>query len=114
MKSFYRGKKHRLLLSLLFFAALNYMFTFSFAGNSTIIEQQEQRQPRKVNVLYIVDGEPMAKDEVDKLDLEEIDQIEHIRESEKIKQYTDEEVHMVVVIKLKKKDSEEQQQAESD
>ena len=64
-------------------------------------------QPEKPTILYIVDGEEWSVKEVDELDLDEIEQIEHIREEEKIKLYTEKDVDMVVIITLKQdKDKE--------
>lgn len=49
-------------------------------------------------IIYIVDGKEMSAKEVDKLDQEKIEQMEFIKDKEKIRQYTDKDVETVVLI----------------
>lgn len=64
------------------------------------------QQDDKNAIFYIVDGEPMSTKEVDKIDMENIEQIEYIKDKEKIKLYTDEDVDTVVLITMKKEEKE--------
>lgn len=66
--------------------------------NSVIQEKKQEKQ----TILYIVDGEPMSAKEADKLDTEQIEKMQFIKEPEEIRKYTDEEVDMVVLITMKK------------
>lgn len=55
---------------------------------------------------YLVDGKHMTSKEVDKLKMEEIEQIEYVKEKEKIREYTKENVDVVVLITMKKPKAE--------
>lgn len=66
--------------------------------NKTIQEKKQDKQ----TILYIVDGKAMSAKEADKIDPGDIEKMEFIKEEEKKRKYTDEEVDIVVLITLKK------------
>lgn len=69
-------------------------------ANSRFVLQKKQ------HMYYLVDGKPMTSKEVDKLDQEKIEKIEFIKEKEKIREYTKEDVDAVVLITIKKPKAE--------
>ena len=82
---------------------------FSLQANENISAGNAFQQEQEV-ILYIVDGEEWSSEEVDRLELDEIEQIEYIREKEKFWLYTDKDVDVVVVIKLKKQEEQQDQE----
>ncbi len=84
-------------------SATNYRF---IKGNHSLTEMQDDKQEKTV-IFYIVDGEPMSAKDVDKLKIEDIEQMEYVKEKEKIKLYTDEDVDTVVLITTKNQKKKE-------
>jgi hypothetical protein len=78
-----------------------YTFSYTSASFGNMSEVQDEKQ-EKQTILYIVDGEPMSAKEADKIDTEQIEKMEFVRENEQIRKYTDEDVEMVVLITMKK------------
>ena len=76
-------------------------------GNNAFSELQDDRQ-EKQDIIYLVDGEPMSAKEVDKIKIENIEQVEYVKDKEKIKQYTDEETDVVVLITTKNQKKKEE------
>ena len=77
--------------------------TFGYSTVSAAIDQEMQdNKQKKPSIQYIVDGKPMPAKEADKMDPNDIDKMEFIKEKEKIRKYTDKEVDMVVLITMKK------------
>ena len=75
--------------------------------DNTFPELQNEEQ-EKQDIFYLVDGEYMSGKEVDKIKIEDIEQIEYVKDKEKIKQYTDEEPDVVVLITTKNQKKEEE------
>jgi hypothetical protein len=76
-------------------------FSHAYSNSPHIEKKLSEIQQDKPAILYIVDGTPMSAKEVDKLDPNNIEKMEFIKEKEKIRLYTDEEVDTVVLITLK-------------
>ncbi len=93
----------RTVLGVLLFVAISCPITFGYSSNSAEIghELQENKQ-KKQSIYYIVDGKHMSAKEVDKIDPATVDKMEFIKEAEKIRKYTEEDVDMVVLITMKK------------
>jgi hypothetical protein len=69
------------------------------------------QEQQKSNILYLVDGKPMKAKDVDKIDMADIEQLEYIKEKDRIRQYTeDETVGTVVLITLKNSTKQEQEE----
>lgn len=87
--------------------SLMVLFLVSFFAEQAITAQ-DQPGKEKPHILYIVDGKPMPAKDVDKLDFQLIEQIEYVKEKEKIRKYTeDEAIETVVLMKMKKPEAEE-------
>lgn len=74
-----------------------------FSSESSCLNKviQEKKQ-EKQTIFYIVDGKPMPAKEVDKLDTQQIEKMQFIKEPEEIRRYTDKEVDMVVLVTMRK------------
>ena len=105
IKGYLRFLSYWFILGLLTLGSTNVMGDES-ACRKTVSFINPELQNDKVSVLYIVDGKVMDSQEVDKLDQTKIEKIEFIQDKEKIKDYTDEEVNMVVLITMKKENTE--------
>ena len=105
IKVYLRFVSYWFILGLLTIGSINAMGCES-AYRKAISFLNPELQNDKVSVLYIVDGKVMDSREVDKLDQAEIEKMEFIQDQEKIKDYTDEEVDMVVLITMKKENTD--------
>jgi hypothetical protein len=109
-----KAKKYLRYASVFFFS-LFYLgaFGISFTIMQPSSELQDKKQD-KPSILYIVDGEVMTAGEVDKLDMADIEKLEHIKEKEKIERYTDEDVDIVILITMKEPEEEDQPEEDQD
>lgn len=76
----------------------NLVFSSESSSLNGIVQEEKKE---KQTILYIVDGVPMSAKEADKLDTEQIDKMQFIKEPDEILKYTDEEVDMVVLVTMK-------------
>jgi hypothetical protein len=118
MKTRMGTTKSRILMQpILFFIAfiiLSFAYSSNLYGLNTspvtgnFFQEQQEEKPK---ILYLVDGKPTTAKEVDKLDMASIEQLEYIKEKEKVQQYTeDDTIDIVVLITMKKVGKEEQKE----
>lgn len=87
------------------FAACLVLSSYAVQYSETEKLQQEETK-KETSILYLVDGSEITAKEVDKLDMENIEKIEYVKEKEKIKKYTDKEIETVALITMKQKEKE--------